>query len=94
MAALVFGLYFLFPFVNLYADYKQGEAVSHGRKRQQVVIFILWPVFSPAVGLLLRNKRASNPRRCSQHAWKTNHLSVPVPAWTPSHPDHQTGPFI
>ena len=27
----------LIPFVNLYADYKQGEAVeAHGRKRQQM----------------------------------------------------------
>ena len=41
----------LIPFVNLYAEYKQGEAVEAltDGSINRWVIFILWLVFSPAV---------------------------------------------
>ena len=57
---------FLIPFVNLYADYKQGEAVealTEGSTNRWI-IFILWLVFSPAVWFITQtelNKRASEP---------------------------------
>ena len=73
----------LIPFVNLYAAYKQGEAVEAltDGSVNRWIIFILWLVFSPAVWFITQtelNKRdLLNPRRCrNQHAWKTNHDST------------------
>ena len=56
----------LIPFVNLYADYKQGEAVEAltDGSVNRWIIFILWLVFSPAVWFITQtelNKRASEP---------------------------------
>ncbi len=59
-------LLFLIPFVDLYAYYKQGEAVEAltdgGTNRW--IIFILWLVFSPAAWFITQselNKRATGP---------------------------------
>ena len=56
----------LIPFANLYADYKQGEAVEAltDGSINRWIIFILWLVFSPAVWFITQtelNKRASEP---------------------------------
>ena len=54
------------PFISIYAQYKQGEAVealSDGAISKWL-IFILWLVFSPAVWFITQtelNKRASEP---------------------------------
>ena len=59
-------LLYLIPFANLYAVYKQGEAVealTEGSTNRWI-IFILWLVFSPAVWFITQtelNKRASEP---------------------------------
>ena len=56
----------LIPLANLYAEYKQGEAVEaltdSGINRW--IIFILWLIFPPAVWFIVQtelNKRASEP---------------------------------
>ena len=55
---------FLFPFIQVYAFYKQGEAVealTDGTMNKWIV-FILWLVFSPAVWFITQtelNKRAA-----------------------------------
>ena len=55
---------YLFPFIDLYAMYKQGEAVealTEG-KINRWIIFILWLVFSPAAWFITQtelNSRAS-----------------------------------
>ncbi len=54
------------PLANLYADYKQGEAVEvlTDGSINRWVIFILWLVFPPAVWFITQtelNKRASDP---------------------------------
>ena len=54
----------LIPFANLYAVYKQGEAVEAltDGSTNRWIIFILWMVFSPAVWFITQtelNKRAS-----------------------------------
>ena len=56
----------LIPFVNLYADYKQGEAVEAltDGSINRWIIFILWLIFSPAVWFITQtelNNRASEP---------------------------------
>ena len=54
----------LIPLVNLYAEYKQGEAVEAltDSSVNRWIIFILWLVFSPAVWFIVQtelNKRAT-----------------------------------
>ena len=54
----------LIPLVNLYAEYKQGEAVEAltDGSVNRWIIFILWLVFSPAVWFIVQtelNKRAT-----------------------------------
>ena len=57
---------FLFPFVQWYAYYKQGEAVEAltDRVMSKWLIFIVWIVFSPAAWFITQlelNKRATAP---------------------------------
>jgi hypothetical protein len=59
-------LLFLIPFVDLYAYYKQGEAVEAltDGNMNRWIIFILWLVFSPAAWFITQselNKRATGP---------------------------------
>ena len=56
----------IIPFLNLYAYYKQGEAVEAltDGSINRWVMFILWVIFSPAAWLISQielNKRASEP---------------------------------
>ena len=56
----------LIPLANLYAEYKQGEAVEAPTDSgiNRWIIFILWLIFSPAVWFIVQtelNKRASEP---------------------------------
>ena len=59
-------VFYIFPLIDLYAFYKQGQAVealTEGSINRWVML-ILWVVFSPAVWLITQielNKRASEP---------------------------------
>ena len=59
-------VFWLLPFVDLYAYYKQGEAVEAltDQSINKWIIFVLWLVFSPAVWFITQlelNKRATEP---------------------------------
>ncbi len=63
-SAALWTVLMLLPLVNLYAEYKQGEAVEAltDGSINKWIIFVLWIVFSPAVWFITQtelNKRAA-----------------------------------
>ena len=65
-SAALWTLLSIIPLLNLYAEYKQGEAVEALTEGSinRWIIFILWLIFSPAVWFITQtelNKLATEP---------------------------------